>query len=56
MTAPVVNQIEHGQGPDCESNFTMHFMIPLDMYANPPTPLDKTVFIRRIDESMALVK
>ena len=56
MTAPVVTEIEHGQGPDCESNFTKYFMVPLNLYSNPPTPLDGTVFIKRQDAFTVIVK
>ncbi|XP_052281524.1 heme-binding protein 2-like isoform X2 [Dreissena polymorpha] len=47
MTAPVLTEVYHGQGPDCESNFTMRFMVPFALQANPPAPLDPTVFIDR---------
>jgi len=45
MTAPVLTTLTHGQGPNCASNFTMHFMIPHDMWANPIPPTDSKVHI-----------
>jgi len=56
MTAPVVTEIVHGPGPDCESNFTMHFMIPFDMQANPPQPTDPSVYIRYVPELTVIVR
>lgn len=56
MTAPVVTEIVHGPGPDCESNFTMHFMVPFDLQANPPMPLEKGVFIRTLPEASVYVR
>ena len=45
MTAPVSRRIIAGEGPNCESNFTMSFFIPSDLQENPPLPLDSTVYI-----------
>ena len=45
MTAPVSNRIIAGEGPNCESNFTMSFYIPSDLQENPPLPLDASVYI-----------
>ncbi|WAQ99831.1 HEBP2-like protein [Mya arenaria] len=56
MTAPVVTEIVHGPGPDCESNFTMHFMVPFDLQANPPAPTESSVFIKRVPEMTVYVK
>ena len=56
MTSPVVTEIKHGQGPDCESNFTMHFMIPFELQANPPMPLEKGVYIRKLPPFTVFVK
>jgi len=56
MTAPVVTEIIHGAGPDCESNFTMHFMVPFDLQANPPQPTEAGVFIKRVPEMTVYVR
>eukprot|EP00057_Strongylocentrotus_purpuratus_P020680 XP_011675154.1 PREDICTED: heme-binding protein 2 [Strongylocentrotus purpuratus] len=40
MTAPVATRVIPGQGPACESNFTVSFFIPAEHSANPPTPSD----------------
>lgn len=56
MTTPVVTEVIHGQGPDCESNFTMHFLIPYALQANPPQPTEKDVFIRHVPEMTVFVK
>ena len=45
MTAPVSRRIIPGEGPNCESNFTMSFYIPSNLQENPPLPLDSTVYI-----------
>jgi len=45
MTAPVLTTIIHGAGPNCRSEYTMHFMIPFAHQAKPPTPSDPDVFL-----------
>jgi len=45
MTAPVSFRIIAGEGPNCESNFTMSFFIPSNLQENPPLPLDSTLYI-----------
>ena len=45
MTAPVSRRIIAGEGPNCESNFTMSFFIPSNLQENAPLPLDSTVYI-----------
>ena len=45
MTAPVSLRIIPGEGPNCESNFTMSFYIPSDLQENSPLPLESTVYI-----------
>lgn len=56
MTAPVVTEIEHGPGPDCESNFTRHFFVPVALHANPPAPTDPSVFIKHVPEMTVYVR
>merc|ERR1711963_1185 len=43
MTAPVLMRVVHGQGPNCGTNFTMHFMLPHAMWSSPITPSDNHV-------------
>jgi hypothetical protein len=49
MTAPVLTKIEPGQGPNCESTFTMSFYNPYNYQganaANVPKPTGTTVII-----------
>merc|ERR1711915_621155 len=40
MTAPVSMRILPGEGPNCESNYTMSFYIPSNLQENPPKPTD----------------
>jgi len=45
MTAPVLTTVAHGAGPNCASNFTMHFMLPHNNWAAPIAPTERGVFI-----------
>ena len=45
MTAPVVTTVAHGPGPNCGSNFTMHFMLPHDHWQSPIQPTNPKVQI-----------
>ncbi|XP_076469144.1 heme-binding protein 2-like [Babylonia areolata] len=45
MTAPVTTWVEPGEGPNCESSFTVAFYIPSEHQANPPKPSSSLVFI-----------
>jgi len=45
MTSPVLMKVEHGQGPNCASNFTMHFMLPHDDWTAPIKPSNPNVEI-----------
>jgi len=56
MTAPVAIRVIPGQGPACESNFTISFFIPAEHSANPPTPSDSNVFFSTIPAHRAYVK
>ncbi|XP_060570816.1 heme-binding protein 2-like [Ruditapes philippinarum] len=56
MTTPVVTEVLHGPGPDCESNFTMHFMIPFALQNNPPQPTESGVFFKHFPEAIRYVK
>merc|ERR1711915_225450 len=47
MTAPVSHYIIPGDGPECVSNFTMSFFIPMDFQDNPPEPTGADVFIEQ---------
>merc|ERR1712098_746982 len=50
MTAPVSMRIIPGEGPNCESNFTMSFYIPSDFQTGPPQPTIEGVFIEEREE------
>ena len=50
MTAPVSMRIVPGEGPNCESNFTMSFYIPSDLQGAPPQPTGEGVFIEEREE------
>nr|XP_054760536.1 heme-binding protein 2-like [Lytechinus pictus] len=56
MTAPVATRVIPGQGPACESNFTVSFFIPAQHSANPPIPSDSDVFFSTIPAHRAYVK
>ena len=45
MTGPVSMRILPGEGPNCESNYTMSFYIPSDLQDSPPAPSDPDVYI-----------
>merc|ERR1719400_2219538 len=45
MTAPVTDRIIPGVGPNCESNFTRSFYIPMDFQENTPLPTGADVYI-----------
>ena len=45
MTAPVTLRIIPGEGPNCESNYTMSFYIPRAFQEDTPTPTDTQVYI-----------
>ena len=50
MTAPVTMRILPGEGPNCESNFTMSFYIPSDMQVVTPHPTDPLVYVEERSE------
>ena len=45
MTAPVSMRILPGEGPNCESNYTMSFWIPSDFQEDTPAPSDPLLYI-----------
>lgn len=45
MTAPVRVKVLPGQGPACESNFTISFFIPSEFQADPPKPTNPDVAV-----------
>lgn len=45
MTTPVLTQIIHGAGPNCESEFIMHFMLPFVDWDTPSTPTNPKVSV-----------
>ncbi|KAJ8304508.1 hypothetical protein KUTeg_018091 [Tegillarca granosa] len=56
MTAPVLTNITHGAGPDCESLFEMHFMIPFDLQDDTPSPTDPKLYITTLPQIEAYVR
>ncbi|XP_045211756.2 heme-binding protein 2-like, partial [Mercenaria mercenaria] len=56
MTAPVVETVLHGQGPDCESTFTFQFMIPFDLQKSPPQPTAQDINITTMPEMSVYVR
>merc|ERR1711915_105965 len=56
MTAPVSMMISPGEGPNCESNFTMSFLIPADMQKETPSPTDASVYIEERPEMRFVTK
>lgn len=56
MTAPVKVKLVPGDGPFCESSFTMSFFVPL-MYQNlAPEPNDPEVFLEDVEPFKAYVR
>jgi len=45
MTAPVSLRILPGEGPNCESNFTMSFLVPANLQETSPEPTDPLVWL-----------
>ena len=56
MTAPVSMRILPGEGPNCESNFTMSFYIPSDLQGAPPQPTGEGVFIEERGEVQVVAR
>ncbi|KAK3103681.1 hypothetical protein FSP39_020981 [Pinctada imbricata] len=55
MTAPVLIQVIPGQGPACESNFTMSFFVS-PKESNPPKPSDPKVWIKKEEKTRVYVR
>ncbi|KAI1897252.1 hypothetical protein AGOR_G00081400 [Albula goreensis] len=56
MTAPVTCLVNPGDGPACESNFTVSFYIPEQHQDNPPKPTDPEVFVEERKEFTVFVR
>jgi hypothetical protein len=60
MTAPVISLVEPGSGPNCVSNFTVSFFLPLNMQEKPlsslPSPMDQTVFLEAVPSMTVAVR
>merc|ERR1711962_815270 len=50
MTTPVTTLVVPGAGPNCESNFTMSFLIPEVHTEAPPAPTNPDVFVEERPE------
>eukprot|EP00798_Chlamydomonas_sp_ICE-L_P018456 gene18456-24936_t len=48
MTAPVKTMVTPGEGPFCESHFTVSFFVPFDFQDKVPTPTSADVFIEDV--------
>jgi len=47
MTAPVTLRVVAGEGPNCESNYTMAFYIPGQLQSGPPAPRNSAVWLEQ---------
>ncbi|XP_072176595.1 heme-binding protein 2-like isoform X2 [Diadema setosum] len=56
MTAPVAREIIPGQGPACETKYTMSFYMQREFSENPPNPTESDVFIKRLPAMTVFVK
>jgi len=56
MTAPVSNRVIPGQGPTCESNFTISFYVPSQYQDATPTPTNPDIFITGHPERRVYVR
>nr|XP_057913513.1 heme-binding protein 2 [Doryrhamphus excisus] len=56
MTAPVTCRVNPGDGPTCESHFTVSFYIPEEHQDNPPEPSDPDVFVENRKEFTAYIR
>ena len=56
MTTPVLDHVQPGLGPNCNSTFTVSFFVPYK-YQNdqgPPKPTDDKVYIQAIEVTLTL--
>ncbi|KAI4902326.1 hypothetical protein NFI96_020008 [Prochilodus magdalenae] len=56
MTAPVTCLINPGEGPTCESSFTVSFYVPEEHQAAPPKPTDPEIFVEDRKELTVFVR
>lgn len=56
MTSPVTCLINPGEGPACESTFTVSFYIPEEHQADPPSPSTPEVIIENRKEFTVFVR
>ncbi|XP_062858368.1 heme-binding protein 2 [Trichomycterus rosablanca] len=56
MTAPVTCLINPGEGPACESTFTVSFYVPEEHQAEPPKPTTPEIFIENRKEFTVFVR
>ena len=55
MAVPVATKIVPGQGPACESNFTVMFFVPFSRQENTPPPSDQSLSIINLPAMTAYV-
>ncbi|XP_077566531.1 heme-binding protein 2 [Stigmatopora nigra] len=56
MTAPVTCRVDPGDGPACETRFTVSFFVPEEHREAPPSPSDSEVFVEPRDSFTAYVR
>ena len=56
MTIPVTIKVEPGEGPNCESSFTMSFYLPVEYQENPPKPTNPALFVEERPELTVYVQ
>jgi len=56
MTAPVTTKVTPGSGPNCESTFTMSFLVPSALWDNVPKPTNRDVFLEDFPETTVYVR
>uniref|UniRef100_A0A8B9HCD9 Heme binding protein 2 n=1 Tax=Astyanax mexicanus TaxID=7994 RepID=A0A8B9HCD9_ASTMX len=56
MTAPVTCMINPGEGPACESSFSVSFYVPEEHQADPPKPSAPEIFVENRKEFTVFVR
>lgn len=56
MTSPVTCLINPGEGPACESSFTVSFYVPEQHQAEPPKPTAPEIFLENRKEFTVFVR
>lgn len=56
MTSPVTCLINPGEGPSCESSFTVSFYLPEEHHSDPPKPSIPEIFVENRKEFTVFVR